>query len=83
MGLDKRLKHTFQILTTQTQMIEINQILITTWVMQIISNMIAGAGIAIGIYFAFKRLLPAWILQISKTLREQHAIERARQGRKI
>ena len=64
-------------------MVEINSILITTWVMQIISNIISGVGIAIGIYFAFKKLMPTWILQISKTLREQHNIERALHGRKI
>jgi len=49
-------------------MVEISSILITTWVMQIITNIFSGLGIALGVYFAFKKLMPTWILQISKTL---------------
>lgn len=57
--------------------VDLNSVLLTTWIMQIISNILAGLGIGIGVYFAFKRLMPTWIQEITKVLKERHTIDRA------
>ena len=64
-------------------MIDIN--ILTTAVITLIINSFvilliayfAGKAMARGIYNALKSEMPIWINQISKTIQEQHTIERA------
>jgi len=62
-------------------MVEIDKVLITTWILQIISNTFSGIGLGLGVYLVFKRFMPSWVVQINKAIRENHAIDKATRGR--